>query len=261
MKKKNSFIETICVFIIFIILSLACATYEPIKYDFNKIDEPISIPTLNKVVTVHVGDILLSQGIRTKYKEKCIVIRFDSLNGDVKKGIYEYYGIDNNNGNKIYKPIFPTGANLPSSNHFLSYGKFSEQFTNFTEEKHGAEKSSNKKTFNENVLSMVFLVSGGFRRINSIPENNYEFIDYTNEKEDSFQQTIIYTGLVDNIINFSYREFSNFQARPAYTIDVQYDLTKSNIIMFKEAVIEIIEATSNTITYTVLKNFVPDTLF
>ena len=75
------------------------------------------------------------------------------------------------------------------------------------------------------------------------------------EGADNFQQTLIYTGREKNIVKFTYREFKDNFARPDFTIDVQYDLSMSKDISFKNARIEIIDATNNSITYKVLKNF------
>lgn len=73
--------------------------------------------------------------------------------------------------------------------------------------------------------------------------------------QDSFQQTLIYSGKVGNKINIGYREFSNNNARPAFNNNVEYDLSESKTIGYKGAQLEIIEATNQTITYRVLKNF------
>lgn len=73
--------------------------------------------------------------------------------------------------------------------------------------------------------------------------------------EDSFQQTLIYSGRVGNKINIGYREFSSSQARPAFNNDVEYDLNESKTIGYKGALLEVIEATNQFIKYKVMKNF------
>ena len=73
--------------------------------------------------------------------------------------------------------------------------------------------------------------------------------------EDSFQQTLIYSGRVGDKINVGYREFSNSMARPAFNNDVEYDLSESRIIGYKGARLEIIKATNESIKYRVLNNF------
>ncbi len=73
--------------------------------------------------------------------------------------------------------------------------------------------------------------------------------------EDSFQQTLIYSGKVGNKINIGYREFSSSIARPAFNNNVEYDLSESKTIGYKGAELEILDATNQVIKYKVIKNF------
>lgn len=75
------------------------------------------------------------------------------------------------------------------------------------------------------------------------------------EDENSFQQTLIYTGKNDNIIKFSYREFSSNMIRDAFTTEVSYDLNESNIIAYKSFKAEIIHATNSSIEYKIISGF------
>jgi hypothetical protein len=72
---------------------------------------------------------------------------------------------------------------------------------------------------------------------------------------DSFMQELIYTGKVGNKIRFTYREFQNGMARQAFNIDVEYDLSESNIISYKGATVEVLSATNQKIKYKVLNHF------
>lgn len=71
----------------------------------------------------------------------------------------------------------------------------------------------------------------------------------------AFQQTLIYSGRVGTKINIGYREFSNDIARPSFNNDVEYDLTESNVIGYKGAEIEVMDATNRSITYRLIRNF------
>lgn len=73
--------------------------------------------------------------------------------------------------------------------------------------------------------------------------------------DNSFQQTLIYSGKVGNKINVGYREFSSNLARPAFNNDVEYDLNESKTIGYKGALLEVIDANNQSIRYKVLKNF------
>jgi hypothetical protein len=72
---------------------------------------------------------------------------------------------------------------------------------------------------------------------------------------ETFQQTLIYNGRVGDKINIGYREFSADMARPAFNNEVEYDLRESMTIGYKNAVIEVIEATNQSIKYIVRRNF------
>jgi hypothetical protein len=77
----------------------------------------------------------------------------------------------------------------------------------------------------------------------------------SSQGDNSFQQTLIYSGRVGNKINIGYREFSSNIARPAFNNDVEYDLTESQTIGYRGAEIEILEANNQYIRYRVIRNF------
>lgn len=68
-----------------------------------------------------------------------------------------------------------------------------------------------------------------------------------------FRKDFMYNGRVGNSLKFTYREFVNDLARPAFTQDLQYDLTESDIIGFRDARIKITDATNTSLKYKVLK--------
>jgi len=72
--------------------------------------------------------------------------------------------------------------------------------------------------------------------------------------EDSFKEELIYTGRSDNIINVSYREYKQNFARPAFYQELHYDLGKSNIIVFRNYRIKVLDANNEQITFKVLAN-------
>ena len=73
--------------------------------------------------------------------------------------------------------------------------------------------------------------------------------------QDSFQQTLIYSGNVADTLKIGYREYSGSVARPAFNNDVEYDLTDSMYISYKGAQIEVLEANNQIIRYKVIRNF------
>jgi len=89
------------------------------------------------------------------------------------------------------------------------------------------------------------------------PNKRIEYIqtEVKDKKSDYFKQELIYNGRVGVALKFIYREFLNDYARPAFTQDLQYDLSESKIIGFRGMRIEIINATNTEIEYKVLNYF------
>ena len=70
-----------------------------------------------------------------------------------------------------------------------------------------------------------------------------------------FLQELLYNGRVNNQLKFTYREFAQDKIRPAFTQEVQYDLSESNTIGFRSLRIEVLDATNTKIRYKILSNF------
>lgn len=71
----------------------------------------------------------------------------------------------------------------------------------------------------------------------------------------AFQQHLIYNGMAGDAIRVGYREFSPSLARPAFSNEVEYDLARSNVIAYKDARLEVLDATETSLTYRVLSGF------
>ena len=71
----------------------------------------------------------------------------------------------------------------------------------------------------------------------------------------SYVQEVIYNGRIDDNLKFIYREYSGDMIRPAFTQDVQYDLSSSDIIGFKSLRLRILSATNTNIRYELISNF------
>jgi len=70
-----------------------------------------------------------------------------------------------------------------------------------------------------------------------------------------FKQEFIYNGKVGNGIKFVYREFADDFARPAFTQELQYDLSESKIIGFRGLRLEVLKATNTDIDFKVISYF------
>lgn len=74
-------------------------------------------------------------------------------------------------------------------------------------------------------------------------------------REDSLVQELIYTGRVGNKIRFKYRELRFSTTHQGLDVDIEYDLSESGIISYKNAQLEILEASNQSIRYKVLSHF------
>lgn len=75
------------------------------------------------------------------------------------------------------------------------------------------------------------------------------------EGEPDFLQELVYSGRTGDNIKFLYREYKSGFARGAYTQELQYDVSLSSIIRFKEVEMEVIAANNSELKYKVKSHF------
>lgn len=103
---------------------------------------------------------------------------------------------------------------------------------------------------------ILYTKSGlGVKFVNTNATFDYSEILVPVPQKDYFKQEFIYNGRVGNALKFTYREFVDDLARPAFTQELQYDLSESNIIGFRGLRIEVINASNTKIEYKVLSYF------
>jgi len=206
------------------------------QINYRPTTKEISFPPLGNVVVAEIGDELVKQGTYTEqdaiYLASPVKIRWAYV---IEPGNYVKKGSD---GSREYFVPNYNGANsgkitksaLADPWQYVSYNNNNDHIGIVT-------------VFNINISSNA---SGNVtdKKLPSLAEN-------------SFQQTLIYSGCTEDIVTLGYREFSNNNARPAFNNDVEYDLKSSKIIGYKGARIEVIEADNQNITYKVLSNFNP----
>jgi hypothetical protein len=192
---------------------------------------PFSRPAVGVVTVAYLGDPLLTQGVER-----------------------EYDAIDLPNRFSVGAFVLPAGKYLKATEDSISERFSWDEISNPTR---GGVVSDGQ------ILKNVILLKGRPSVIVSTfssrvyAENSHPFqrIKTVVQDQGSFQQTLLYSGRVGNKISFSYREFSNQSARTAFTNSAEYDLSESKIIGYKGAQIEVIEATNQTISYRVIRNF------
>ena len=98
-------------------------------------------------------------------------------------------------------------------------------------------------------------VSSSFNAF-SIPfDVDYKEIEIEQVNEGTYVQEFVYNGRVGDAVRFVYREFKDNYARPAFTQEVQYDLSLSDEIGFQNLRLKVIDATNTNITYVLTRNF------
>jgi hypothetical protein len=146
--------------------------------------------------------------------------------------VYIFYNAFTKGGNKLY---------------------FKEQ--DFKEIQNGLEKigfymNSSDSSIQYFILKSSLFTFRKFSRPIQIKHTKKVFLD-----SKYFKQELIYNGKVGNSIKCTYREYVNDIARPAFTQDLQYDLSESSIIGIKGMRIEVIKTTNIGIKYKILNDF------
>lgn len=207
----------------------ACATP-----DFNYLPRSIEIskPPIGSVQVAYVGDMLLQQGKYIEHDSIYLPEKIEvSWGYDLLPGYYLKKGEDQNS-----ETYYPGGGQDGGGVHKAA---LADPWIAVM-----AYKERNELCIITNFNALVCKPTSSFVRKKKLIVT-----------EDSFQQTLIYSGKIGNIIHIGYREFSNNIARPAFNNDVKYDLTSSDIIGYKGARLNIINATNEKITYIILSNF------
>ena len=215
-----------------VLLLVGCASP---TYNYIPLATDVSEPPIGDVVRVNVGEKMLLQGRFTEHD--AIYVNAPGSFGltgvyTVSKGYFFKQGEDKDF--KFYTPL-----NSERESGTVKVALLADPFEALAVDKKDGE------------LCGVSIYGGYMCNGN---------VAFTYEKKpilsaNSFQQTLIYSGKSDSKILIGYREFSNNIARPAFNNDVSYDLSDSNIIGYKGAKIEVIEATNQFIEYKVLSNF------
>lgn len=194
------------------------------------------IPQLNTINEVEIGTSLVSKESGYKYKAlkllKDAKIKTGYSMKEVKQGdifINDSY----TSKYDLYSSPIPTSS---GATYGIALPKSGGKAITFY-------KGSAGITFNDSKYSKYNVDLEYSEILTPIPKKEY------------FKQDFIYNGKVGNAIKFTYREYADDLARPAFTQDLQYDLTESGIIGFKGLRIEILSATNIKIQYKVLNYY------
>ncbi|GAK84671.1 hypothetical protein JCM19238_2239 [Vibrio ponticus] len=207
-----------------------CST---INYNTNAKTDFFSEPPINQVVEAYVGDYMLDQGKSTTMEYLTLAHLIDGVAYDIPQGSYARIG--------DYKEIpYFSATNTQGQSIRYAAGLIDPPIALHT------------KKPNEVCVTSVSYQSA------SCYDGQLKVEERTVTDNQSFQQTLIYNGSVGKKINISYREFSDGSARNAFTNNVEYDMTKSNIINYKGARIEVLGYDNTSIKFKVLNHFRSD---
>lgn len=193
----------------------------------------IGLPEIGQTKEINVGDTLVSQQIQKRtmalYINKSFVV--DSMT--IPSGIYEMLGSDS-------KANYFADANTADGYKSLLNASGNGDIMGFTV----------PKTVKDTVC--VLTISKGERCIGGVA---YQIKERTIIYDKPMQKHLIYMGKNKNLAKIGYRELRNDIVIPSANEDVDYNLSESDIIAFKEARIRVIRVTNETIRYRVIKNF------
>ncbi len=87
------------------------------------------------------------------------------------------------------------------------------------------------------------------------PKDKYTKEQVISDASEPLEQRLMFTGSDGTVLTFTYCEFLEDKARPAFSTDATYDISKDNSIRFKGALLEVIHFDNQSITYKLLSGF------
>lgn len=213
----------------------SCAT----PNNYRPVSQAISFPELNTQASAAIGDTMIAQGTSTLTRGIILreVNRIQTY--ELNPGFYPQTGEDENFTYHSY-----TVGNVGNGFGWLRVG--------------GGllgpgmnDVQSIRAAKSQQQLCAVRAIGVPF----CDTEHSYDRTERAIVGENNFQQTLIYNGRVGNRIRIGYREFSGDIARPAFSNEVEYDLSDSMEINYRGARIRIVSANNQRIEYVLLSNF------
>jgi hypothetical protein len=223
---REIFVKFALIFVLFTQSFPVFAAQEPPYYQEISTDEP-EVGATNKT---YLGERMFVQ-LSGKYIP-CMTTDFEFQSGLFAK-IFILKGgkMCSEGGGGYYKPEYTATTNeqiYPQSSIYFKVIR----------ESNGLYKFCYKALCKKNINETDFYMSSKF--IKSV---------------DSMQRTIEYLGKTGNIVKFIYSEYSSGIARPAFSREFSIDLSETKTVMYGGSVFEIENATSNSITYKVVRGF------
>jgi len=220
-----------------------CAGFKQVQNNFAPEGQTFTRPSVGTTATRTIGTTLIEQG--RLYKVPSLKLISDYKTKWIRNMGTRAFPITFSQGTTLTKAAEYQGVPIYTGPSLGGMGKPSGQQSDIT---HGLGVTKDME------VEYVYAAGGVIDETKGRSINAEE--TYTLAKgSKSFKQEFLYSGKEDNTILFSYREFKNDLARPAFTQNVRYDLSESKTIAFKGLRLRIIEATNSSLTYKILQPF------
>lgn len=214
-------------------LALVLSGCSSINYNYKAKVDYFSTPEIGKIVEANVGDYMLDQGESVTMDYLVLENTIDGTLYDIHRGSYVRTG--EYKGASYFSPITVDGVGLTYAAGFVD----------------------KPVALHINEENEVCVTSVSYQEA-ACYDGQYKIEPRTIVDSQAFQQTLIYNGSVGPKLNISYREFTNGSARNSFSNNVEYDMSKSKVINYKGAQIEVIEYDNSSIKFKVLKHFRDD---
>lgn len=239
------------VFISLILLTMVgCASVSPIKRIDQTERKLVAYPKVEEIITRGLGESLVAKGVRTT-GDAIEILEATQFNKEEGESCLMTCALTVLPGS-----FFKSGVYESKLREAHCYGPVNFQFTL-------TDGSTNWNCPGKMGVGDICKDSSGkyFFAVGDFEFELKQDFDHIRqmkrviERQENFIQEMIYNGRVGDYLKFIYREFSDNLARPAFTQEVQYDLSKSSVVGFKNLRLEIIQATNTEITYRLINNF------
>ncbi len=116
----------------------------------------------------------------------------------------------------------------------------------------GSEIKSNMGDVMLSVRTGNFIVGKKYVGDGNYGEDNWTVFE--SPETHIFHQELIYTGISSDTIYITYREYSSNMARPAFFLELKYDINISKLIVFRNYRLKILVADNEHISFKIIQD-------
>ncbi len=205
------------------------------------------IPQIGAITTASVGDNLLNEG--SEFSTAAIVLNADKSTIFISQpaGTYLYCG-----KTSIEDPSDP--GHISTKGKWISNNITVKKYRTLNQTPYGYGYAGTYPELYEKNDGRIVTATGKILEPNEYTKK----VEYFSGNY-RIEQQLIYVGNENSVIKFSYRElYEGTLARPSFSLEASYDVSRGNIISFKGCSIKVIEVGNQSITYCVLSGFKKD---